>query len=132
MNREKIGSFWVDTGTVLIGDPCQFLAGEGEPPRITYDSLSRLWHEQGETVPSLDDREKEVFAKLPPSPERDDLLAATRVIRPDFIRVDAPSGQPGGFVITVGNDGWYPVYLERDKYGEPKRIVIELGGYVKP
>ena len=28
MRSEKIGSFWVDTANVLIGDPCQVLTDE--------------------------------------------------------------------------------------------------------
>jgi hypothetical protein len=40
MKREKIGSFWVDTATVMMGDPCQILQNDDcNKPVPTYKDL---------------------------------------------------------------------------------------------
>jgi hypothetical protein len=43
MTRDKLGSFWTDTSTILIGDPCQFVPLEGKEPKFRYRQLGDLW-----------------------------------------------------------------------------------------
>jgi hypothetical protein len=122
MTREKLGSFWVDTGCILIADPCQFIHDHGESPHISYTRLFDLFEEQGMpyTEPGI--------------------VVGGEVVVPPFERVERawsvtiPSrgGGVGGIAVTVGVDGWYPVFLERNKAGEPVRLIIELGGHVEP
>jgi hypothetical protein len=55
-----------------------------------------------------------------------------RVERARSVTIPSRGGGVGGIAVTVGVDGWYPVYLERNKAGEMLRLIIELGGQVKP
>jgi hypothetical protein len=138
---EKLGAVWVDTATLLIGDPCRFITDPdldaGESPRMDYAEYMALWDQQGAKVPFLDDASRAFFARQPPSDDRDGLLAATRTIEPAFVRIvagDDPveDSLTVGLAVRVGCDGWCPVYLETDEGGEPSRIIIELGGKVEP
>lgn len=43
MTREKLGSFFTDTATILMGDPCRFVKEPGEAQEITYSELMDLW-----------------------------------------------------------------------------------------
>jgi hypothetical protein len=138
----KLGSVWVDTATLLIGDPCRFIPDAGDPdptddPILDYAEYMDLWDQQGTKVPFLDDNSRAFFSRQPPSDDRDGLLAATRTIEPAFVRIvagDDPveDSLTVGLAVRVGCDGWCPVYLETDEGGEPSRIIIELGGKVNP
>jgi hypothetical protein len=119
--REKIGSFLVDSATVLVGEPCHLVPGEGKAPLVTYDRLKEMFHEQGRawTEPAIAAGGVEVVP------------AAERRERAAVAAIPAPGGGTAGLAISVGYDGWCRVYLERDDRGDPERIIIEIG-YVEP
>jgi hypothetical protein len=120
--REKLGSVWVDTATLLVGDPCQFIREPGEAPLLDWDRYVALFDEQGATrvEPAVVVGGEEVL----PASER--TIPATRVA------IANPRGGTAGLAVIVGCDGFYPVFLERGEDGEPLRLVIELGGQVEP
>jgi hypothetical protein len=120
--REKLGSVWVDTATLLVGDPCQFIREPGEAPLLDWDRYVELFDEQGTThvVPALMREDVEVL----PASER--AIPATRVA------IANRRGGTAGLAVVVGCDGFYPVFLERGEDGEPLRLIIELGGQVEP
>jgi hypothetical protein len=122
MTREKLGSFWTDTGTILLGDPCQFVHDHGETPHISYTRLFDLFEEQGRpyTEPGIVVGGEVV---VPPF---------ERVERARSVTIPSRGGGVGGIAVNVGCDGFYPVYMERDENGEPVRLIIELGGHVEP
>lgn len=111
IGRQKLGSFFVDTGTLLLADPCKVLPDE-DGPRITYDSLLELWN-AGDTSVVIGGMSMPVQQSH------------------QFVAVKDARGNNGAIAVSVGNDGWYPVFFERDESGA-ERIVIELGGQVKP
>jgi hypothetical protein len=122
MTREKLGSFFVDTGTILIADPCQVIHDHGESPHIGYTRLIELFEEQGTpyTEPGIVLQGREVVPPL------------ERVTPARSVTIPSRGGGVGGIAVNVGVDGWYPVFLERNKAGEMLRIIIELGGRVEP
>lgn len=119
--REKLGAFCVDSGCVLLGDPCQFIR-DGGGYHLTYSQVGELFYEQGRVIarPAIVVDGVEV---LPASGCRE---RATHVVLP------GRSGGVAGIVATVGCDGWYPVFLESGEDGGPPRLVVELGGNVDP
>lgn len=122
MRKDKIGSIWVDSGTILIADPCHVIPGKGEPPKIDYDRLGELFYAQGRryTEPAVVIAGEEIIP------------AGERVERALHVTIPSEGDGVGGIVVGVGCDGWFPVFLEKDQDGEPLRIIIELGGQVKP
>lgn len=109
--REKVGSFWTDTGTVLLGDPCHFIPdddGSGVPP-VRYLALM------------------ESFRGDPIEPE---VITAPDGRRHEFARFgpEKPAVTVGsaGLAVRVGCDGWCHVYAERDESGVD-RLIIEVG-----
>lgn len=82
--KQKIGSIFLDTASVMVGDPCQMLATKSKK-NMTYDGYMA-------------------------SAYKDDVLRI------------------GGEIIAVstGADGWCWVYLERDKQGNPFKLIIDL------
>lgn len=119
--REKLGSIWVDTANLLIGDPCQLLASE-DSPVPTYDDLMKLKFPatvEGyeELLASIERGEKPVIplAKIAPNP----VLLSNR------------HGGVGAICYSTGCDGYYPVFVEYED-DKAKRLVIELGGQVEP
>lgn len=122
LKREKIGSFWVDTGTILLADPCQVVPVSKKKTRWTYKDLLSLFYTQGTayTEPALVHDDHVIFP------------ARERTQRAEHITLRSDGNGVAGIVITVGVDGWYPVYLERNADGTPKRIIIECGGHTEP
>lgn len=121
--REKLGSFFVDTASILIGDPCQFIKEPGEPPLLDWDRYVGLFEEQG--TPHVEPAVVVDGVELIP--------AFARTIDAAHVAIEGPRGVNAGLAVMVGCDGFYPVYIERDEAtGEPMRLVIELGGQVKP
>src|SRR4051794_14717268 len=107
MNREKLGSFWVDTATVLVGEPCVLIA---DPPRIDYAAFAGLF--QGEPA------EDEVVTI-----KGEEFRFGRREARKQVASVDI-DGVPRGFGVSVGTDGYCHVFVERDRHGDVKRIII--------
>ena len=106
MRSEKIGSFWVDTANVLIGDPCQVLTDE------RYQELmEKLFYcDESETIQIAGET-----------------LTLPRMKTERFVPLPNRHGADGAFSINTGTDGWYPVYVEYDDDDNPVRIVIEIG-----
>lgn len=111
MSSEKLGSFWVDTATVLIGDPCQLL------PSANPD----------DTVPSTT---RHQLIELFQGSRQEELVEIAGVVH---IFHSAPGWKdhvviPGGsLAVRVGTDGWCHVHLVRDARGAPRRIIIDIG-----
>lgn len=122
LKREKIGSFCVDTGTILMADPCQVVPESKKKARWTYKDILGLFYTQGTTYtePAIVHDDQVLFP------------AQERTQRAEHVTLRSETNGVTGIVITVGVDGWYPVYLERNADGTPKRIIIECGGKVKP
>lgn len=124
MERIKLGSFWTDTASLLLGDPCQLLPPRGQE-RLTWEDFQ--------------EQVARASQALAPPPRQ--------ITGPDGVRLTLPwlSSPPPGMVLSVpghgaeaavrvqvDSDGYYPVYLEYDEHGQPCRVVIELGGQVRP
>jgi hypothetical protein len=114
MKRIRIGSFFTDTATILIGDPCQFIRDErdfGEKRKeLNYMEFVDMWQAQAKKVPGF---------FMP--------------VEPNHIEIPNRHNGVAGIAVRTGSDGWYPVYLEYDEDDqEPVRVVIELGGKVSP
>jgi hypothetical protein len=114
---EKVGTFNVNTGLVLIGDPAQFVNNPDKTPLLTFDRLQEMHEEQGKrwVRPAIFLEGNEVIP------------AQEQVERATVVAVDDGSGGTAGVVVTVGTDGFCPVYLRRNKDGNPERLTIEIG-----
>lgn len=99
MKREFVGSLWIDTASVMVGDPCQLLSSADQ----MYLNMERR---------AADDASEEY------SP-----VYATK------------DGSPVGSAIVSCThsrcDGWAWVWIERDKNGEPLRLIVDLSTKVK-
>ncbi len=52
IDRQKLASFFTDTGILLIGDPCQLIP-DGDDVPYTYDKFREAWGEGPEFPPSI-------------------------------------------------------------------------------
>lgn len=106
-SREIIGTVDVDSGTVMIIDPCYVLPDErtGWPAGIPDGGDPSAWSE-------LIDGESSVY------------LSAT-----DFVGSDKRHAEWGGGVVThtLYGDGGYPVIAEKNAAGAVVRIIIDFG-----
>lgn len=135
MTREKLGSLWIDTATVIVGEPCALIADRrGDGPPIEYIDFVGLWREQGTRVPDPMAEQLVRLSEQLGKPVPDDMRDATQVREADHITVRNAHGTPGAFAVrTLENcDGWAAVYLERDKDGRPRRLIVDLNTKVEP
>lgn len=128
--REKVASIWVDTASLLIGDPCQTLRSKRDKSKVpTYEDLLKARFPESEhPLPDLEKLLKEGKT----AEEIWKVWKESRPVYQETVVFQNNHGTVGAVCLNVGNDGYYPVYLERNNKGEPRRIIIELGGKVKP
>ena len=103
MRKELAGRFCVDSGSILIGDPCYWFFK-------TLGNVGESWEEfslrlKAEGYPSS--------LQIPFNQPLDGL------------RID-PTINAGIHVSGFGGDGNYPVYLEKDENGTVVAVTIEL------
>ncbi len=133
-DRKKLGSIWVDTATILVGDPCQLLAdGERSKVPVYADLLRRIFPSRS---PAEEARAHELLSRPEELSvaELTELNELTRMPPPNRV-VLLPNRSGEGIAaisILTGSDGFYPVYLEYDAEDNAARLVIELGGKVEP
>lgn len=119
--REYIGCIFTDVAAVIVGDPCKLIPDEGESPKLPYlqfaEALyplsrdSRDWLDGWQPGQPIPDR-----PPAPPSPQY-----------VEFGPHDAIA------IKTVDNcDGWLKVYIERDKQGQPMRLIVDLSAGPEP
>lgn len=132
MPREKLGSVWIDTATVIVGDPCQLLpdnrggrggrAGRDNQTNYTYAGYMVQAIEQG---PKHEPDVRVIHGQRFETPQRQEPAQVVRL----------PSGGDSSAAIAVrtceGCDGWAAVYLERDRQGRPRRLIVDLVTKVK-
>jgi hypothetical protein len=121
-SRTKVGSFWTDTGLVLVGDPGRLLPDERYPEDEHAPPVKYLKFLEG-------------FRGPEPEVERVELKGGHVIERQGKLEhLDAAPVLDGedrvGLGVSVCCDGWCHVYLESDDNG-PKWIIIEIGK-VKP
>lgn len=131
MAREKLGAIWIDTAAVIVGEPCFLVRGpDGPARRPTWGQFVASWEEQGEDVPDDAARGANALAALrglgvEPLPEM-------RKSPTDVVRL----GRDGAGAIAVRTlencDGWARVYLDRDREGRPRRLIIDLNTTTEP
>ncbi len=136
MKRDKLGSIWVDTATLIIGDPCQLLASKkDEETKVpTYDDLMKMTFPR--ESPETHARVNELMARLPTDKmtqkDMEELQESMMMPSPNkVVLMKNSNGGVGAISYQTGSDGYYPVYVEYDAKGKATRLVIELGGQVK-
>jgi 2-hydroxy-3-keto-5-methylthiopentenyl-1-phosphate phosphatase len=125
MRIEKLGSVWVDTAQIIIGDPCQILKTEDNQVP-TFEELHNKIFYTADVVDDLIDEARSVNS----SSEATELIRRLQKIMPKFRRFVTfanNNGFTGAIAVLCGTDGWYPVYLEYNDQGNPHRIIIEIG-----
>ena len=124
--RTKLGSIWVDTATLLIGDPCQILK-QTDKDCLTYNDLVNLIF-PGKPESEIQ-RVDELLKKRGKLTKEELEELSVKLKMPDpkkIVEIKNSYGGTGALAIGTGSDGYYPVYLEKDEKGE--RLIIELGG----
>lgn len=129
MSRVLVGSIWTDTGSLIIGDPCQLLSSQ-DGDAMCYEKLLSLVYPES----SKNDRMQELANRG--DLNKEEILELVELMKADVPVVNSQlpipnmTGGTAALNLLVGSDGYYPVYLEKDETGE--RIVIELGGKIQP
>ncbi len=103
MSKELIGHVAVDAGMLMVGDPCYFHGGR---EKSQLDQAYPAWRD---VCAALHKAEAEQGGKR-------------GTVQLNFVR-----GHEGLGVIasTTHGDGFYPVYLEKDKNGK-RRMIVHL------
>lgn len=103
---EKIGSFGVDSGQIIIGDPCYL------------DGWKNEQEEGGEFSASLS-------APYPYSYNGASSATCSK-------KMGGELGRGSAVAVTSGyGDGYYPVYVERDYSGRIVKVIIDFVGEVE-
>jgi hypothetical protein len=132
--REKLGSIWVDTASLLIGDPCQLLSSV-DSQALTYEDLLKLIFSTRSTKDKK--RRSNLFDLGLKSglseADAKELMDLSMIVPPNkVVTIENSQGNIGAINYMTDCDGYYPVYVEFRTTGEPARLVIELGGKVRP
>ena len=120
MRRERVGSFWVDTTMVIVGDPLQVLQSEDCNKAVpTYNELiSKLNQPRQERV-------DEILSKsLPTQQELEE--ARTLLHKLPIVTFGNIQRQIGAICLSTGKNGEYALYIEFDDKDSPARIIIEF------
>lgn len=134
MKRDKLGSIWVDTATLIIGDPCQLLVSGKDTKVPTYDDLMKLAFpgKSPETHARVDELMAKLVSDKMTQEEMEELKEGMMIPSPNkVVLMKNSNGGVGAISYQTGSDGYYPVYVEYDDKGKATRLVIELGGKVK-
>lgn len=97
--KEQIGVVSVDSGLIMVGDPCYHLGKTKQP-----EAFCNSW-------------EAFIYERL------------TKDGKPLMeVQLDHDSGNEGLAVVcgSFGGDGCYPVYAEKDKFGVTQRLIVEF------